>query len=103
MDLLVIQKKQSTAFHPETDRQTEEVNQTIEQYLSYYCTWKQDGWDEPLPMPVFAYNSAKSETTSIFPFEANYSMLPRQSWEPLNKTLYINPTSKVLENVWQGI
>ena len=54
-------------------------------------------------MAEFAYNSAKSETTGISPCEANYGMLPRQSWEPLNKTPYINPASKVLENVWQGI
>ena len=54
-------------------------------------------------MAEFAYNSAKSETTGISPFEANYGMLPRPSWEPLNKTPYINPASKVLENVWKGI
>ena len=53
-------------------------------------------------MAEFAYNSAKSETTEISPFEANYAMLPRQSWEPLNKTPYINPASTLLENVWKG-
>ena len=30
-------------------------------------------------------------------------MLPRQSWEPLNKTPYINPTTKLLKNVWKRI
>ena len=54
-------------------------------------------------MAEFAYNSAKSETTVISPFEANYGMLLRQSLEPLNKTPYINPASKVLENVCKGI
>ena len=103
MDLLGIKTKLSTAFHPETDRQTERVNQTIEQYLRHYCSRKQDDWDELLPMAEFAYNSAKTETTGIFPFEAHYGMLPRQSWEPRNKTPYINPASKVLENVWNGI
>ena len=103
MDLLGIKTKLSTAFHPETDGQTERVNQTIEQYLYHYCSWKQDDWDQLLPMAEFAYKSAKSETTGISPFEANYGMLPRQSWEPLNKTPYINPASKVFENVWKGI
>ena len=44
-------------------------------------------------MVEFAYHSTKSETTGISPFEANYGMLPKQSWEPLNKTPYINPAS----------
>ena len=79
MDLLGVKSKLSTAFHPETDGLTESVNQTIEQYLRHYCSWKQDDWDELLPMAEFAYNSAKSETTRISPFEANYGMLPRQS------------------------
>ena len=41
MDLLGIKTKLSTAFHPDTDGQTERVNQTIEQYLRHYCSWKQ--------------------------------------------------------------
>ena len=50
-------------------------------------------------MVELVYNSAKSETTGISLFEANYGMFPRQSWEPLNKTPYINPASKVLGSV----
>ena len=103
MDLLGITTKLSTAFHPETDGQTERVNQTSEQYLRHYCSWKQHNWDDLLPMAEFAYNYAKSKTTGISPFEANYEMLPKQSWEPLNKTPYINPASKLLKTVWKGI
>ena len=40
MDLLGIQTKMSTAFHPETDGQSERVNQTIEQYQRHYSSWK---------------------------------------------------------------
>ena len=102
MDLLGIKTKLSTAFHPETDGQTERVSQTIEKYLGHYCSWKQDNWDKLLSMAEFAYNSAKSETTAISPFEANYEMLPKQSWDPLHKTPYINSAIKVLSNVWKG-
>ena len=86
MDLLGVRTKLSTAFHPETDGQTERVNQTIEQYLRHDCSWKQDDWSELRPMAELAYNSTKSETTGMSPFEANYGMLPKQTWEPLNKT-----------------
>ena len=54
-------------------------------------------------MTEFAYKSAKSETTGISSFEANYWMLLNQSWEPLNKTPYINPADILLKNVWKGI
>ena len=68
-------------FHPETDGQTERVNQTIEQYLRHYCSWKQDDWDELLPMAEFAYNSAKSETTGMSPARVRYSTaLPHLLW-----------------------
>ena len=101
MNLLCIQTKLSTAFHTEIDGQTEQVNQTIEQYLKHYCSWKQGDWEELLPMAECAFNSAKSETTGMSPFDANYCMLPKQSWEPLNKTRYVNPASTTLENVWK--
>ena len=45
MDLLGIKTKLCTAFRPESNGQTERVNQTIEQYLRHYCLWKQDDWD----------------------------------------------------------
>ena len=54
-------------------------------------------------MAEFVYNSAKSETTGISQFEANDEMVLKQSLEPLNKTPYINPANKVLENAWKGI
>ena len=101
IDLLGIQTKLSTAFHPETDGQPEWVNQTIEQYLRHYCCWKQNDQDEFLLIAEFAYNSAKSVTTGISPFEANYGILLKQSWEPLNKTPYLNPATTTLENVWK--
>ena len=103
MDLLGIKTKLIIAFNLETDGQTERVNQTIEQYLHHHCSWKNDDWDELLLMAEFAYNSAKSGITGISPFQGNYEILPRQSSEPLDQTPYINPVSKVLENVWNGI
>jgi len=42
MDKLGIKSKLSTAFHPETNGQTERMNQVLEEYLRHYYSWKQD-------------------------------------------------------------
>ena len=62
----------STAFHPQTDGQTERLNQTIEHFLRTYCNYEQDNWSEMLAMAEYAYNNSKHATTKITPFYANY-------------------------------
>jgi len=49
MQLLQVKLNVSTAFHPETDGQTERINQTLEQYLRSYCLYQQDDWVSLLP------------------------------------------------------
>jgi hypothetical protein len=66
----------STAFHPESDGQTERTNQTLEQYLRCYINYPQNNWVEYLPIAQFAYNSAPSESSKVSPFYANYGYQP---------------------------
>ena len=73
---LGINTKLSTAFHPQTDGQTERLNQTLEQYLRSYVNDQQDNWVELLPTAEFSYNSAPSGTTNVSPFFANYGYDP---------------------------
>ena len=49
----------STSFHPQTDGQTERTNRTLEEMLRSYVNYKQDNWDEYLPLAEFAYNNSK--------------------------------------------
>jgi hypothetical protein len=74
---LGIQRNLSTAFHPQTDGQTERVNAILEQYLRCYCTYNQDNWVSLLPLAEFAYNNSKSTTTGVTPFMMNYGYNPR--------------------------
>ncbi|MBW0524461.1 hypothetical protein O181_064176 [Austropuccinia psidii MF-1] len=53
----------STGFHPETDGQTERVNQILEQYLWMYVSYHQDDWHTWLPLAEFAYNKSKHLST----------------------------------------
>jgi len=44
--LLKIKIAASTAYHPQTDGQTERVNQEVEQFLKLFVNQHQDNWDE---------------------------------------------------------
>ena len=45
-EMLGIKSKLSTVFHPQTDRQTERVNQELEQYLRMFINHRQEQWPE---------------------------------------------------------
>ena len=72
MDQVGLKHHLSTAFHPQTDGQTERLNQTMEQYLRCYVNYKQDNWVELLPLAMIAYNSAENEVLGTSPFFANF-------------------------------
>jgi hypothetical protein len=85
----------STAFHPQTDGQTERQNQTIETWLRCYVCFEQDDWVDLLPQAEFAYNNAFHESIGMSPNEARYgqSLATRQGIEddPLKGEI---PTAK---------
>jgi len=88
-----IRPRMSMAFHPQTDGQTERLNQTIEAYLRAFVSKEQDDWIRLLPMAEFAYNNSVTTGNGMSPFYANYGFPPvamnLASTEPLN------PASKV--------
>ena len=58
----------SSAYHPETDGQTERVNRVLSEMLRHYTNARYDEWDLQLPLCEFAHNNAKSSTTGMSPF-----------------------------------
>lgn len=76
-----IKRRLSTAFHLQTDGQTERQNSTMEAYLRSFVSFEQDNWVQYLPMAEFAYNNAKHSSTRFTPFELNYGYHPRVSYE----------------------
>ena len=83
---LGISAQLSTAFHPETDGQTERANAVMEQYLRAHVSYLQDDWVTWLPMAEFTANNSTSETTRVSPFLANYGQHPRMGFEPPTET-----------------
>jgi Chromo (CHRromatin Organisation MOdifier) domain len=67
----------STAFHPQTDGQTERVNRVLEDMLRHYVNPEQDNWDVLLPAAEFAVNNAWHEAVQNTPFYLNYGKHPR--------------------------
>jgi len=87
-EMLGIKSKLSTAFHPQTDGQTERVNQELEQYLRMFIDHRQKQWPEWLGMAEFAYNNKAHSSTRTSPFKANYGQDPRMGFEGRKKGKY---------------
>ncbi|KAF8701563.1 hypothetical protein RHS03_06511, partial [Rhizoctonia solani] len=66
----------SLAYHPESDGQTERVNQFIEFYLRSYVAADHLDWTTWLPLAEYAYNNARHSTTGKTPFELVYGRNP---------------------------
>jgi len=96
-----IRPRTSTAFHPQTDGQTERINQTIEVYLRAFLSWEQDNWVSLLPMAEFAYNNSVTVGNGMSPFYANYRFHPATVDPPTEERL--NLASKMYAHWIQAI
>lgn len=67
----------STAFHSETDDQTERLNAVMKQYLCGYVSYQQDDWVKWLPGEEFSANNQVSTYTKATPFFAKYGFHTR--------------------------
>ena len=67
----------TTVDHPESDGQTERVNQVLEDMLRAYVSKCQSNWEDYLSILEFAYNSAKHVSTGYNRFMLMYGYQPR--------------------------
>ena len=96
LELCEIKSNKSTAFHPQSDGQTERVNQVLEQYLRIFCDYQQNDWYQLLPLTEFIYNNAQNASTGVSPFYANYGYHPRSSPKLVVTGEVINPSAEEL-------
>ena len=71
-----VKRRLSTAFHPQTDGQTERQNQSLERYLRVFCDENQSNWARLLAVAQFAYNNCKQASINVSPFYAMYGYNP---------------------------
>ena len=76
------------AFYPQIDRQTERVNQELEQYLRMFIDHRQEQQPDWLGMAEFAYNNQAHSSTKILLFKANYGQDPRMGFKVGKKRKY---------------
>jgi hypothetical protein len=67
----------SSAYHPQTDGQTEVVNRSLGDLLRSLVTEHHSSWDNILPQAEFAYNDSVNRSTGQSPFQIVYGMQPR--------------------------
>ena len=77
---LGIRRKMSTAYHPQTDGQTERTNQVLEGYLRNFVKYDQTDWYQLLPLAEYAYNNSRASANKLTPFFANYGFHPQTEW-----------------------
>lgn len=93
----------STAFHPQTDGQSERTIQTLEDMLrSYVLSWK-GSWEDQLPLAEFAYNNNYHSSIKAAPFEVLYGRKCRSPlcWEAVGEKAVLGPdwVQKIVERV----
>ena len=86
--MLGTKSKLLTAFHPQTDGQTERVNQELEQYLRMFIVHRQEQQPEWLGTAEFVYNNKMHSSTWMLPFKANYGQDPRMGFKGRKKGKY---------------
>jgi hypothetical protein len=84
--LLGTRQTMSTAYHPQTDVQTEQANRVLQEVLRHVTSLVQDDWDVKLPCIELALNTATSRSLGkgIFPFMLGHG---REARLPFNVDL----------------
>jgi len=75
-EILGMDKRMSSAYHPHTDGQTERTNRTLEEMLRSYVGYEQNDWDSKLACAEFAINNSWQESVKNTPFFLNYGQHP---------------------------
>ncbi|KAL0551316.1 hypothetical protein IC582_010402 [Cucumis melo] len=83
----------STAFHPQTDGQTERLNQVLEDMLRACALEFPGSWDSHLHLMEFAYNNSYQATIGMAPFEALYGKCCRSlvCWDEVGEQRLMGP------------
>ncbi|WVZ53909.1 hypothetical protein U9M48_004795 [Paspalum notatum var. saurae] len=93
----------SIAYHPQTDGQTERVNQLLENILRACVLTYDSNWEDSLPFAEFSYNNSYQDSLKMSPFQVLYGRQCRipLMWEEAGERQFFGPAMFVeaAENV----
>jgi hypothetical protein len=93
----------STAYHPQTNGQTEHINQVLEGYLHTFPSRRQDDWDNLLPQGEFFYNNSVHSSTQQIPFMVDTGTHPHMGFEPQEPRSNLESVNEFMECMALGI
>ena len=89
---LGITRRMSTAYHPQTDGQTERTNQVLEGYLRNFVNHNKNNRYQLLALAEYAYNNCQASLDNLTPFFANYGFHPQTEWMKEREAQIRGPT-----------
>jgi len=101
--LLGIKLASSTAWHPQTDGQTERINQELDQYLQLFVNEWQDNWYDLLPMAEFQHNNHVHSATQQPPFLLDTGRLPHMGFKPRQNPSGLETVNEFMERMRMAI
>ena len=101
-ELLGTKISPSSAYHPQTDGQSEIMNRKVEEMIRSFVSFDKSDWDKYLVDFEVAYNSSINATTTFTPFFLNYGINPKTV--PLDILSSDNPAAaSFLRNMQEAI
>jgi len=79
---LGIEQRFSTAYHPQTQGQVENLNGWLKTFLRMFCNHQKNNWSDLLHLVEFAWNNHHHSSIGMTPFYANYGMHPTMTDVP---------------------
>jgi hypothetical protein len=97
-------RRMSTAYHPQTDGQTERTNQFINKWLRDYFQGREGLWSRELSRAQFSYNNLRHSTIGMSPFQAMYGYHPRMFAQVFeSKCVGVSERLEALQKIREGL
>jgi len=97
--LLGVRLFSSTAWHPQTDGQTERINQELDQFLRLFVNERQNDWYDLLPIAEFQHNNHVHSTTQQPLFLLDTGRISRMGFEPSQAPSGLETVNKFTEQM----